>query len=128
MEDKVLRALAVAAERGLAVVREDFIWPAGMAEPPVRRRADSESVRDIELICPEEIARAAHLVLEAQFGMAAGDLAGQTAKLLGFQYAGAKIAQRVDAVVRDEVAAGRIVQEGDQLRMPEQLDPDEGEQ
>ena len=123
MEDKVLRALAVGAERGMVVFREDFVWPAGMAEPPVRRRADSDAARDIELICPEEIARAAHLVLEAQFGMAAGDLAGQAAKLLGFQYAGAKIAQRVDAVVRDEVAAGRIVQEGDQLRMPEQPEP-----
>jgi len=125
MEDKVVRALAVAVERGMAMVREDFVWPAGMTDPPVRRRGDSDAARDIELICPEEIARAAHLVLEAQFGMAADDLAGQAARLLGFQHAGTKISQRVNAVVADEVASGRIVQEGDQLRMPEQAEPAE---
>lgn len=125
MEDKVVRALAVAVERGMAVVREDFVWPAGMDDPPVRRRGDSDAARDIELICPEEIARAARLVLEAQFGMAAEDLAGQAARLLGFQHAGTKISQRVDAVVAGEVAAGRIVQEGDQLRMPEPPEPQE---
>jgi len=97
---------AVASER--IVLRGDFFWPKGMDSPPVRRRRE-ESARDVELICDEEIARAAMLVLEAQFGMGRADLVTQIARLLGFQHAGARIEQRVDAVIESQLQPGAIV-------------------
>ena len=109
IEGKINRAVSVAISHQLVFVREEFLWPRGMAAPPVRRRDEAhEDLRNIELICGEEIARAARLLLEAQFGMSPGDLIVQTARLLGFQHTGARIQERVREVVRSEIEAGRI--------------------
>ena len=113
IEEKIHRAMSLAVSAGEVSARGEFLWPKGMDEPPVRRRGEAaEAVRDVDLICDEEIARAARLVLEAQFGMARDDLAAQAARLLGFQHAGSKIQQRVGEVVDAETRAGRMA-EGD---------------
>jgi len=114
IEERIARSVGLAEQAGRVEPRGEFLWPAGMIDPPVRRRGEAhESVREIDRICPEEIARAARLVLEAQFGMAREDLVAQAARLLGFQHTGSKIQQRVGEVVDGELAAGRIVTAGD---------------
>jgi len=84
-----------------------FLWPAEMDEPPVRVRED-ERVRDIDLICDEEIARAARLLVEAQMDVSRDELITQTARVLGFASTGSKIAERVDRAVTSLVSAGAL--------------------
>ena len=120
IEEKIGRAVESAGSRELVVARDEFLWPRGMAEPPVRCRGDADqTVRDIELICPEEIARAARLLLEVQFGMGRDDLVSQTARLLGFQHTGSRIQERIDGAITAELQAGRIAADGDLLRVAE---------
>ncbi|MGB2822659.1 MAG: DUF3320 domain-containing protein, partial [Phycisphaerae bacterium] len=119
IEDKINRAVDVAVSLELLAVREEFIWPAGMTQPPVRRRDEADDdIRNIDLICAEEIARAARLLLEAQFGMGRDDLIVQAARLLGFQHTGARIQERIGEVIRRELKAGRISEDAAGLLKP----------
>ena len=112
IEEKIARAVGIAETRELLSLREEFVWPLGMSEPPVRRRDElDEDVRNVEWICREEIARAARLVLEAQFSMTQEDLVAQVARLLGFQHTGTRIRDRVEEVIAGEIGAGRIARE-----------------
>jgi len=104
-----LAVAACLAERSI-VDRQGFCWPAGMTDPPIRRR-DGDA-RDIDLICPEEIALAARLLLKAQFGMDQADLVTQTARLLGFARAGDKVTARVNEIINADLDAGRIERNG----------------
>ena len=107
IHDRVALAVQLNTVTGKAVEREDFLWPGDMEQPPVRVRTDEDD-RDIDLICPEEIAVAARLLLEAQFGMNRTDLITQAARALGFASAGSRITERVGEVVQADIDAGRI--------------------
>ena len=119
IRDRAGAALQRAVSKGAVIERGEFLWPAGMAEPPVRVRGESDlsgrlgaSVRDAELICPEEIARAATMLLHAQFGMGREDLVTQVARAFGFRTTGQKLRERIDAVIAQALADGLIVESG----------------
>jgi very-short-patch-repair endonuclease len=83
--------------------RGEFIWPHGIDPQTwtalrVPDPARAPTYRDAEHIPPEEIANAAVHVVRAQVGLAREDLLRETATLLGFARAGAR--------VRSAVAAG----------------------
>ncbi|NLF29522.1 MAG: DUF3320 domain-containing protein, partial [Planctomycetes bacterium] len=120
--DKVDRAARHAEREKKISRRGSFFWPAGMAEPPVRVR-DVEGPRDVDLICPEELGRAAWLLLKAQFGMSCPDLVNQTARALGFGQTGPSIAAAVQDAVNRELESGRIVANGDSLRAADPAGP-----
>jgi hypothetical protein len=95
-----------------------------MATPPVRTR-NGDLPRDIELICPEEIAQAARLLLDAQFGMGVDDLVTQTARVLGFNSTGSRIAARIREVLDAEMDSGRFVSESGTVRAAKATKPDD---
>ena len=88
------------AERNAAVVRRGaFLWPAGMGAVPVRRRHLDPPPR-IDLICDEEIAGAATLLLAHH--AAATDLDGiviDCLRLFGVQTATGLAATRIRGIV-----------------------------
>ena len=107
IHDRVALAVQLNTVTGKAVERDDFLWPGDMDTPPVRVRSDEDD-RDIDLICNEEIALAARLLLEAQFGMNRADLITQAARALGFGNAGTRITERIGEIVQAEIDEGRI--------------------
>jgi hypothetical protein len=111
---RIGRCTSMCVNRKQIVQQGEFLWPKGMAEPSVRRR-DDDSVRDIDLICPQEIALACRLALKAQFGMGRADLVAQAARLLGFGGAGQRVAARIEEVIASQMDAGRVVANGDGL-------------
>ena len=78
-----------------------------MLEAPVRVRED-ERVRDIDLICDEEIARAAVLLVDAQIDINLEDLSSQTARVLGFASTGSRIAERISRVINMLLSEGSL--------------------
>ena len=107
-----LRAARQAVSAGLISIRGDFLWPADMQEPPVRRRPDG-NVEDISL---EEIAEAAIISLRNAVGMSGPDLVSQTARLFGFNRTGSKVSRRIEAGIDLALANKRIaVREGTYL-------------
>jgi hypothetical protein len=105
------KAVALVVHRGGIRAKDGFLWPADMEQPPVRRRHDEE-IRDIDLICHEEIGQAARMILTAQLGMSRTDLVVQTARLLGFRNTGQRVAARIEEAIQSEIDAGRIIPNG----------------
>jgi very-short-patch-repair endonuclease len=116
--DRVGRATDQLLKAERIVIRDEFCRPAEM-ETPTPRRRDDEHLRDVDLICDEEIAAAARKLLGAQFGMSREDLASQTAYLLGFASTGKRIAEKIDRVVGEQIRAGRIVEQDGMCRNAE---------
>lgn len=101
--------------------KEEFLWSIGMKVPPVRRRGEDPSPQ-IQLICTEEIAEAAKLVLKHQFGTLQDDLVVQVSRLLGFQATHERTADRIEKVVRQLMKKGFVIERPDgMLTLSQQL-------
>jgi very-short-patch-repair endonuclease len=107
IEERAKRAMKLCQKRGDVELRDGFLWPKGMNEPPVRRR-DEDELRDIDMISVEEIGQGACLLLASQLGMSRQDLITQTAHLLGFANTGARIGERVDQAIQGQIDGGAI--------------------
>ena len=115
----IQRAVQAAAKVG--DVRKDgpFLWPVDMQQPQVRERADDDP-KDIDLVCGEELGRAACLIARLQFGIAQNDLVVQVARRMGFSSTGSKVrAAIVDAIEREK-REGRLVEEQGMLKAAKQ--------
>ncbi|MHC4606228.1 MAG: DUF3320 domain-containing protein [Planctomycetota bacterium] len=84
---------------GTVLRRGDFLWPADMEKPPVRRRESKDAPREVELIAPEEIAEAILLVLKKEFRVRQEDLVDRAARVLGFSRTGTRVREHVEDAV-----------------------------
>jgi very-short-patch-repair endonuclease len=107
IQDRATQALDVCQQKGTVLLRDGFLWPAGMTIAPVRCR-DADELRDIDLVCLDEIGQAACAVLRSQMGMSRQDLVLQTARLLGFASAGSRVAARIEDAIQDKLGSGEI--------------------
>jgi len=101
-----------AVEAGAAThrfdVREPFVWPADMDRPPVRWRGGDNAVADASLICIEEIAEAAALVVRHEFGIPLDDLPISTLRAMGFKRVGPQLTELGRAGIQQAIAARLI--------------------
>jgi very-short-patch-repair endonuclease len=109
VKTKLVDALAAGAAAGRYILREPFVWPAGMERPPVRWRGGDEAAADADLICIEEVAEAAALVVRQEFGIPLDDLPASTIRALGFKRIGPQLLELGRAGVERAVAARLIV-------------------
>ncbi|HLI26170.1 MAG TPA: DUF4011 domain-containing protein [Chloroflexota bacterium] len=120
---RLRRAVAVAVRRGLVAQRGPFLWPPGVAVPPVRGATARGEVRPIEHVSPEEIGEACRVVLRANFSLPREALVQEVASVLGYQRAGKNIREAVQAVIRDLVERGDLREVGGQLSVAERRAP-----
>jgi hypothetical protein len=110
------RAVDHAVKSGLVVQRYDFLWSVSMDVAPVRDRSAIPSAqRKLELIAPEERARAVEKAVSDGFGLAAEAVAPAAAKLLGYSRPNDDVLVGLQEAVQLAVATGRLAQRGDQL-------------
>lgn len=102
------RAVDFAQGQGWLRIRGDFLWSAGMEEPPVRHRGPDCPIRRPEAIAPEEIAAAIRLTLRREFGLPRDGLIERTARMMGFQRTGAGIASEFSKVVDALMQSGEV--------------------
>ena len=119
IDEKISSAVRVAVYGGKINRRGDFLWPADMETPPLRRR-DDDDIRDIDLICHAEIRRALRLLLETQFGMSRNDLTTQAARLFGFQVSGSRIRDRIGQAIQGLLESGKVAESGAILNVSSQ--------
>ncbi len=79
-----------------------------MDEPPVRWRGNGDAVTSAELICAEEVAQAAILLLQREFGIPLDDLPAATLHAMGFRRIGTQLAELGNSAIQQAVAAQRI--------------------
>ena len=83
--DQLDFALLTAVTRQVVRAQGDFVWPVNLDRPCVRWRGTEDAVSSSELICTEEIAEAARLVVEHEFGVPLDDLPAAAMRYMGFR-------------------------------------------
>ena len=113
-------ALAHAVRQGKVRRRGEFLWPDGMQQPTVRdRSALPAALRRLELIDPEEIARAVERVVADALGMAPEAVPLAACRLLGFARMSDEMRGRIDSIVAELMEARRLVSQGSHLVVPD---------
>jgi len=96
--ESIEKAARQAERDGKLNIHGNFLWPADLKEPKVRKRI-ADPPPKIDLICEEEIAEALKLVLKHQHGTLQDDLAIQASRLLGFQATRSDTNSKIDNVI-----------------------------
>jgi len=109
---QVKNKLTIALDAGAAVnrfnLREAFVWPADMDRPPVRWRGGENAIKDASLICVEEIAEAAALVVKHEFGIPLDDLPVATLRAMGFSRISSQLTELGRAGIQRAIASRLI--------------------
>ena len=96
--------------------KDDFLWPAEMKSPPLRRCNKDDFFRPIDYVCVEEIARAAFLVVKKDFYVSREELIKQVAKHLGYDRVGDNIQTRVEEGIEFLLRFKRIAHDDECIR------------
>lgn len=108
IERRLNRLEVEMAKQGHMVVHSGYFWPTNRPEKIPLRKNTNDTNRAIEEIPLEELAYAAHLILEAGTRMSREDLILEVARLYNYQRVGANIKERagdaVDVLVEEECA------------------------
>ncbi|MBM3252731.1 MAG: DUF3320 domain-containing protein [Candidatus Omnitrophica bacterium] len=94
-----------------------FYWKIDMTQPNVRIR-ESEDIKQIDLIAPEEIGEAAIIVLSKEYSMPFESLVYQTAKLLGFGRLPDETYFYIQKAINSYIKEGKIAKKEDKLILP----------
>jgi very-short-patch-repair endonuclease/DNA polymerase III delta prime subunit len=106
---KIDFAIKDAVKRHLVVRKGDFLWPRDMDHPPIRAAGEGENARLIRDVCPEEIREAVLLALKTDIAFPRDELILQTARILGYERAGAVVSKRIEQAVDGLEAEGAIL-------------------
>ncbi|MEQ1508317.1 MAG: DUF3320 domain-containing protein, partial [Myxococcota bacterium] len=110
-----VRAQVMRVATGISVHGE-FVWPAGV-EPSAwtRVRDPGSEPRDADEIPPEELAAAAAQVLHACLSLPEEDLVRETARRVGIQRVGKKVAEAMVAAIELLLRRGGASRQGTQI-------------
>jgi very-short-patch-repair endonuclease len=106
-------AVAVGVSRNLFVARNHFLWSRDMQEPPIRNRSKLPAAcRKLEFVAPEEIRRAALIVVRESYGIEPSEVPAAVCHLLGFTRVTEEMSRMVEKHRDDLVRKGDLVQQG----------------
>jgi very-short-patch-repair endonuclease len=97
IKNAIIEAVNYSERNGKLVKRGDFLWM-DINDVKVRRRG-KEVAAKVEMICNEEIAEAAKLVIKSQHATSPDELVVQTSRLFGIRSTSGTIAERIKGVV-----------------------------
>ena len=84
-----------------------------MGEPKVRDRSKLPTAsRKVELIAPEEIAFAVHMVVATSYGIDRGDIPQRVTRIFGFKQSSGNMRTIIDNVITEMITGGKIIDDG----------------
>lgn len=102
-----------AVRKGRIRAQGGFLWKPTMDEPNVRDRSQlSAASRKIELIAPEELAGAVHIVVTSSYGIDRGDIPQRVSRILGFKQSSENMRAIIEDVITEMILDGRIRDDG----------------
>ena len=96
-------------QQGLIQNRDGYLWSADTTEVLVRKNTTTES-RKIEEIPPEELSKAAYIILDEGGAMSRSDLVLETTRLFGYSRTGPKIEDHVDDAISQLISQGAVTE------------------
>jgi Superfamily I DNA and RNA helicases and helicase subunits len=117
MSAAVERALVYAVRQGTLEDRDDFYCLRGQQDVPVRNRESvlSTTLRNPEMLPPEEIRKAVLHIVQTHLGAANDEIIATASRVFGFRSAGPKIRQVIGEIVIDLLASGTLREREDRL-------------
>jgi hypothetical protein len=115
---RISEQLQVAVKAGEAVLRGDFVWPAGLdpaAYRDFRTGDDGDAPRDLAQVPPEELANAAEVLLRDAGSLEVEALTREVARVFGVQRLGAYVREALGTGIDLLVAQGRAVVREDRI-------------
>jgi hypothetical protein len=104
------------ARAGMVRQEGDFLWPAELREAPLRDRAElPPGARRLDVVAPEEIARAVDRAARDSFGIDAETLPIQACRILGFPRVSEEARTQVSAIISAMLRDGRLAARGEDL-------------
>ncbi|WP_317176015.1 DUF4011 domain-containing protein [Halomontanus rarus] len=94
--------------------KKEFLWSTGKDTIFVRTNTDRAS-RKIDQIPPEEIAKAAYIILDEGGSMTRSDLVLETARLFGYSRTGKRIKEQIDSAISLLEQSGAMRQTDDHV-------------
>ncbi len=117
IQDAIMDAVSSAQENGDLTIKGEFLYPKTRGII-VRRRAGDPPAK-INLICDEEIAEAAKIVIRTQFASPMAEVVRQTSRLFGIKVTRGATAKRIEGIVQQLVNNGELeLQSNDMINFP----------
>ncbi|MCH7844194.1 MAG: DUF3320 domain-containing protein, partial [Chloroflexi bacterium] len=100
-------------QSGQVLRRGDFLWSAGMTQPPVRDRSGlPPASRKLEMVSDEELAEAVCVVVGQSYGIAGEQAPAAVFKLLGYSRTTDAMKDRCDSIISGLLSEGRLEDDG----------------
>ena len=117
IQDSITDAINLANENGDVRVKDEFLYPKNRGIL-VRRRSGDPPAK-INLICDDEIAEAAKIVIRTQFASPMAEVVRQTSRLFGIKVTRGATAKRIEGVVQQLVKDGELeIQSNGMINFP----------
>ena len=117
IQDSITDAINLANENGDVRVKDEFLYPKNRGIL-VRRRSGDPPAK-INLICDDEIAEAAKIVIRTQFASPMAEVVRQTSRLFGIKVTRGATAKRIEGVVQQLVEDGELeIQSNGMINFP----------
>jgi hypothetical protein len=117
IQDAILNSVSFAQENGDIFIKKEFLYSKN-PEIIVRRRSGDPPAK-IKLICDEEIAEAAKIVIRTQFASPMPEIVRQTSRLFGIKVTRGATAKRIEEVVQKLVDDGELeIQSNNMINFP----------
>lgn len=97
-----------ASQQDVLLLRGDFVCLPGKLLPPVRWRGGEHAVTDPRLIDPHEVAAAAVLAAQSEYGIPAEELPAAALRTMGFRRAGPQLSELARKAVDLALATGQL--------------------
>ncbi len=118
VESRISAQIKVACRKHKTYQKGKFVWIEGIESVAPRRPTSGGKLRDIEHVPPEELESASLLVVRLTHGITESELAGETARVLGYLRITDNIRSMALKTVKKLHKSGALVLRGEQLFIP----------
>jgi len=117
IQDSITDAINLANENGDVRLKDEFLYPKNRGI--IVRRRSGDPPAKINLICDDEIAEAAKMVIRTQFASPMAEVVRQTSRLFGIKVTRGATAKRIEGVVQQLVKDGELeIQSNGMINFP----------
>ncbi len=106
IQDAIMEGIVQAQENGVVTVKDEFLYPNNRAI--IVRRRSGDPPAKINLICDDEIAEAAKIVIKTQYASPMDEIVKQTSRLFGIKVTRGATAKRIEIVVQKLIDEGEL--------------------
>ena len=118
IRDRIAGVLKRLVANNRIVLRDEFVWPAGMTQPPLRSRTYLDtSERKLELIAPQELDAIILDIVQRSFSIGADETARLVIRSIGLQRSGHNAVAIVRDRIQDLLNNGALTEQGGALTL-----------